>query len=426
MTITTLNKNIKSKLSEGFKEITYQKEPFIVFNAIILVEGLFNGDFFSEDILQKLHPTFEGLLVYNDHPSKEKHEKYSKDNRASRDKEDVEALQIGFLFNVKFNKGSEDEKSTVSGEVYINVRLAEQTGFTPMLEEMKSGTIASISVGGVLKKDERSNVTDIKPDHLAILPKGKAPACSPEDGCKCGSFVSVASDDGQVRYYESLRSEDGYQNTLKEIGDLLNQKFSERFVYALVRDYIDGKAIFETNDNQMYCIPYDKDSKAFTGDLKKVRYIETYEIVDDLFDGLKKNDEANTFFIKNDDETSMMELSKKDVTGDKDAKEKDNMPDDELKKILEGVTNALNKSNATNTAMVSYFEKKLADEERDLESLRVQASKVCYFSQKTLEKLDRPALQEIIDNSKKDAKPLPDVEAKGEEPNETVYTLGGI
>ena len=85
----------------------------------------------------------------------------------------------------------------LKGELWLNIDKAERLGFTEIIEHFDDGLMMEVSTGlfteiqsqdGLFGADSyKSIATNIRPDHIALLPNDKG-ACSIEDGCGAMRF----------------------------------------------------------------------------------------------------------------------------------------------------------------------------------------------------------------------------------------------
>ena len=94
---------------------------------------------------------------------------------------------VGQMFNTVL------DGKKLKTEAWIDVEKAESLGFADDLARLESGATVEVSTGAFVETDDRAGTfdgddfigvwSDVKPDHLAILPEGVIGACSVEDGC---------------------------------------------------------------------------------------------------------------------------------------------------------------------------------------------------------------------------------------------------
>lgn len=165
---------------------------YLVVPAIAAKEGVMNGKFYSAAELEMFANTWNGVPVPVGHP------KDADGNFVSANSPDVESTaNIGRFYNVSFSTNS----STLQGELWINIDKATRLGFGELVTRLEGGEIMNVSTGlfsnmvdevGEFDGVPYSQIaTNIRPDHLALLPN-ELGACSVSDGCGTHLYANCA------------------------------------------------------------------------------------------------------------------------------------------------------------------------------------------------------------------------------------------
>ena len=175
----------KILLSGQGRRVDTPAGTFAVYPVVMLVEGVHQGAgstpvYYSPEVLEASASHWEGMPVPIFHPTNNNGEFLMCTDPSVR-----EDWCVGHVQNVRW----EDEK--LKADVYIDVVLAEfrRPG---LLASLDSGSQMEVSTGLLALDDGEegawqaesynASITNIIPDHLALLPGGRG-ACSFDDGC---------------------------------------------------------------------------------------------------------------------------------------------------------------------------------------------------------------------------------------------------
>ena len=175
-----ISDNIQSiKALASFKRYEkWQGEDYLILPAILLTEGVYNDLYYSPEQLAKYPGAWNGRPIPLYHPEAD-------GSPVSCNSPTILPNSVGFVFNTVYEDGK------LKAELWLNKTKLRQ--FDPnTLRDLETGKPVEISTG--LWSDEIGNpgswnnksyqasVSDIKPDHVALLP-GATGACSWQDGC---------------------------------------------------------------------------------------------------------------------------------------------------------------------------------------------------------------------------------------------------
>ncbi len=156
----------------------WQNEDYLVLPAVLLTEGVHNDLYYSPEQLAKYPSAWDGRPIPIHHPS---------DNGipVSCNSPNVLPNSVGHVFNTRYDGGK------LKAELWLNKKKLQEFD-NNTFRDLEAGKPVEISTG--LWSDEIGSagswngegytaaVTDIKPDHVALLP-GSTGACSWRDGC---------------------------------------------------------------------------------------------------------------------------------------------------------------------------------------------------------------------------------------------------
>ena len=155
-------------------------EEHLVLPVIALKEGVLNDVFYSRNEIETFAMAWNGVPVPVSHPKAHGH------NISANSPEQEAKTNIGKFYNVKYEDGK------LKGEIWINIAKAERLGHKEIVNKLESGQMMEVSTGLFSEIEQKSGsyeskpynlvATNIRPDHLALLPNEEG-ACSVEDGC---------------------------------------------------------------------------------------------------------------------------------------------------------------------------------------------------------------------------------------------------
>lgn len=166
-----------ANLAASSRRETFRGREHIVFPVVMLRETVVNGGFVEKASL--LPWTWNGTPVTVHHPED------ASGTITANSPQTLEQWAIGTIFNATL------DGDKLKAEAWIDVELAE--ALSPgLIETLEGGDPMDVSTGfysTLVKKSGRHNGksytqvhTELKPDHLALLP-GDVGACSWQDGC---------------------------------------------------------------------------------------------------------------------------------------------------------------------------------------------------------------------------------------------------
>lgn len=175
--LLTINSSISA---DGIREEMFNGRKHLIVPMVALVEGVVNGAKVTVDEIKKSVSLWNGRPIPVEHPMRN-------NTPISASELEVERTRnIGRVYNTRV----EDAKLKMDG--YIDIDLAINRGFGNLVEKLRKGEMINLSTGfyptetaedGFFKGKPYRNVwTNIRPDHVALLPNEKG-ACSLDDGC---------------------------------------------------------------------------------------------------------------------------------------------------------------------------------------------------------------------------------------------------
>ncbi len=176
----SMTSNIQTiKTLASFKRYEkWQNSDYLVLPAVLLTEGVHNDLYYPPEQLAKFPSAWDGSPVPIHHPE---------DNGIPVSCNSPKALpnSVGYVFNTIYSDGK------LKAELWLNKKKLQEFD-NNTLRDLEAGRPVEISTG--LWSDEtgaagewngeayQAAVSDIKPDHVALLP-GAIGACSWRDGC---------------------------------------------------------------------------------------------------------------------------------------------------------------------------------------------------------------------------------------------------
>jgi hypothetical protein len=172
-----------ASISGHLQETSHAGEPHVVAPVVLLKVGVHNGSggavFYPETTLSLSAHGWNDVLVTKDHPM------LGGAPTSARNPQVAEQVGLGRLYGVSMEQGR------LKGQIYFNKRLTEQKA-PGLLDKIRTNQPVEVSTG-LFSEDQPTAgawngesysaiVTNIKPDHLAIL-SDKQGACSWIDGC---------------------------------------------------------------------------------------------------------------------------------------------------------------------------------------------------------------------------------------------------
>lgn len=158
---------------------------YLVLNSVMLVEGVWNDVFYSNEVLNESVEFWNNKPVCIDHPESNGQQSLVDSPRM------VAEFEIGRLFNASFKDGM------LQAEIWLDIEKADKKS-PEIFDYLNIGNPIGVSTGLSSRQDStpgeyngvkyQESITDIMPDHLAILLE-KEPACNIKD--KCGIFNSL-------------------------------------------------------------------------------------------------------------------------------------------------------------------------------------------------------------------------------------------
>lgn len=169
---------VKANFLAGIRNERFEDTDYLVVPVVMLRETVVNGAFVKVDELQP--EAWNGVPVTVQHPT---------ENGAYISANSPKVLakfSIGQIFNARM------EGDKLCAEAWIDTAKAKRRGFANVLAMLQSGMQMDVSTGYFCKesdlagqfngKDYLQAHTDLKPDHLALLPNAEG-ACNWQDGC---------------------------------------------------------------------------------------------------------------------------------------------------------------------------------------------------------------------------------------------------
>jgi len=269
-----MNNNLQVKVTllvNETKNITFNNAPTTVIPAVLLVEGVHSGVgagplYYSSDVLEKY------ANVWNKAPITVGHPKDDDGQYVPCDTPEVyERCTVGNVFNSRYA----DNK--IKADLYINTAKIEEQApnfINDVLSyknkgEISTGVVAVVDMeGGTWNgEDYEGTVTEIRGDHLALLPNDKG-ACSTSDGCGLLRNQAAKEDDniikGMIKHFLSglldyAKTEDGMFEKLEKLANAVRSQAPLGTSFWLVdayKDYIVYERYKEGEESKLYKVKY--------------------------------------------------------------------------------------------------------------------------------------------------------------------------
>ena len=338
----------------------------MVVPVVAITEGVLNNIFYSADEINNFVQTWNGVPVPVNHPIN------NAGNAVSANSPDIESTtNIGTFYNTKFENGK------LKGEIWINIDKAKRLKYGYIVEAFEKNEMMEISTGlyanlieqaGIYNgKSYKAVATEIRPDHLALLPNQKG-ACSIEDGC--GALRVNEQDccddcrDDKIKkersvvynFMQKIRnriSPDNSIQTNETIEVLTNELDKAHNDKVFIHEVKDDKVFYQLNDKLFSRDIISNDDGLTLGDnVDEVVGNTTYEVLNEA----NGNDATTT--------TEETPLEKENKVGDMVANYA-TLNNDEKKQLVE----QLNINSLSNAELAEYKAFK-AEQNEKLENLR--------------------------------------------------------
>lgn len=169
---------VKANFLAGVRNERFEDTDYLVVPVVMLRETVVNGAFVKVDELQP--EAWNGVPVTVQHPTE------SGAHISANSPKVLAKFAIGQIFNARM------DGDKLCAEAWIDTAKAKKRGFANILSLLQSGVQMDVSTGYFCKqesligqfngKDFSETHTDLKPDHLALLPNAEG-ACNWNDGC---------------------------------------------------------------------------------------------------------------------------------------------------------------------------------------------------------------------------------------------------
>ena len=240
----------------------------MVVPVVAITEGVLNNIFYSADEIKSFVQAWNGVPVPVNHPIN------NAGNAVSANSPDVESTtNIGTFYNTKFENGK------LKGEIWINIDKAKRLKYGYIVEAFEKNEMMEISTGlyaNIIKqvgiyngKSYKGVATEIRPDHLALLPNQKG-ACSIEDGC--GALRVNEQDccddcrDDKIKKERSMAYNfmQKIRNRISPDNSIQTNETIEVLTNELDKAHNDKVFIHEVKDNKVF---YQLNDKLFSRDI---------------------------------------------------------------------------------------------------------------------------------------------------------------
>lgn len=273
-------------------------EAYIVYPVIMMTEGVHAGSggptLYTSQALAEYHWTWNGMPVSINHPQGDDGSPVS-----CNDPNIYNTQVVGKIFNTVF----EDNK--LKAEAWLKESVLNSLG-AEIIRELESGANLEVSTGLFCEADEVSGdwngeiynaiATNIRPDHLALLPGGVG-ACSWKDGCgiranKGGEmkkeslkYFQTNDDTSKFKFLDNIDMD--YTQLIDSAYNLVDSMDNDQYTYYLRKMYPDFMVYVVRPRNggteaKTYKRGYSVDNAgklSFSGDPVEVVIKETIETV---------------------------------------------------------------------------------------------------------------------------------------------------
>ncbi len=251
----SLNASARRELLEGVEHL--------VIPCIAVKEGVLNNIFYSADVLSAFANTWNGVPVPVNHPMSSEGEAITANSIVCQN-----TVNIGRFYNVEWDSAL----LALKGEIWINIDKATKLGYTEIVERLEKGEVMEVSTGLYGNTVEEAGtfnnvsydytITDIRPDHLALLPNDIG-ACSIKDGC--GAMRTNTKP--KQTFWDKVKSffcvnDTSFDQIREGIYKALYVELGDANAYPYILDVFDGYFVYEFN-SKLY-------KRSYTLDLKDV------------------------------------------------------------------------------------------------------------------------------------------------------------
>ena len=293
------------KLTPNVRRDTLNGVPHLVFPVVAIKEGILNNIFYPKEELEKFAQAWNGVPIPVRHPKNN-----DGSNISANVKEAIESVNIGIFLNVEF------KTDAIQGEMWINIAEAKKKGFNDVLERLEQGEVMEVSTGLYAYAIEAQGtynsvsyalqISEIRPDHLALLPD-EIGACSVAHGCgtmrsnhtremiaNCGNNTACACGNHanpkaileansllatlRNHYFTSpLANEESHDKIRASISRALRETVSPND-WSYVVEVYDNHFIYELS-NKLYKQSYtldDSGNAILVGQAKEVKVVTSY------------------------------------------------------------------------------------------------------------------------------------------------------
>lgn len=226
----------------------------LVIPCIAIKQGVLNNIFYSSNELESFASSWNGVPVPVNHPMDANGTHVTANSTSCEN-----TVNIGRFYNVEWDSNL----LALKGEIWINIPKAKKLGYIHLVERLENGEVMEVSTGlfgnAIEDKGMYNNVSyeftisNIRPDHLALLPNDKG-ACSIDDGCGAMRTNSKS-------FWDKIKSFFVNENSFEEKRELVYQamklamgKDSYSYILEMFSDYF----IYEL-DNKIFRRSYTVD-----------------------------------------------------------------------------------------------------------------------------------------------------------------------
>jgi hypothetical protein len=229
-----MNKQIRfnglvTLMSSLVRQDVYEGATYNVCPVILMTEGVHNGTYYSREELSKFPDAWNGrpLPVY--HPMEN-------GKPVTANSPETLSESVGYLFNVHWEVDEDQDIGKLKGEAWIGTEKALAVA-PRVMEKLNNSEMMEVSTGvfteNILTEGEfggetfKAIATNLRPDHLALLPDGIG-ACSIDDG-------------GGLPRLNHAQTEEDKLEILKKLGPELLKKFARNELsFSAIRTALGG------------------------------------------------------------------------------------------------------------------------------------------------------------------------------------------
>lgn len=249
-------------------QVNYMEDQeYLLAPVIPIVEGVHNGSagrvLYKEEELSRYPEAWNGRVVPLYHPTDDDGQPMT-----ANSPEQWEARKLGWLFGVNVVKEADQngqQLAKMKATAWLSKKDLEEKA-PEVLRALQEGLMLEVSTGlfsdwaianGMWNGEQYDMIaTNIRPDHLAILP-GQQGACSIEDGAGIPRVNSKQGDNDKKSLWQKLKAwvggvdnaEMSHWDMEEALRQIIRGKYNSENTYARVEDVYDDYFLYSYEDS---------------------------------------------------------------------------------------------------------------------------------------------------------------------------------